>query len=522
MGGLPLAVLCAKRLQNTGHELVLATSSDATDDAMVRLAEQAGISVFRGDLDDVLRRFDRCAADLADGDVLIRATADNPLPDGGFVNLLIERFVREGAEYLGTGSPADGLPFGLSCEVFTVGALRAIARTASSLLDREHVTPSLRQRAGARGLIRRGQILEDDHSHLRCTVDTLGDYLDMERVFAACADPVRAPWRSFLGALPRGRAETRGADAAAAGNFVRGAIMLGTAQLGMPYGIANQSGCPSDAEAGSILDLALESGIVQIDTARAYGLAESRIGSALSRCTDGEAFVVTKLAPLSGVAHDSPVQDIVHAVESSVFRSCHALRRRQLDVLMFHRSEDMHLRQGAAMDHVMALRKEGVVGAVGASVYSPEEAAQCLADPRLEHLQIPFNLLDRRWASDAFRDAVSRRPDIKVHARSVFLQGLLIRDATVWPKWVSSSKSLVERIGRLCVTLHRRNPIDLCMAYVRAFPWVTTLVLGVERAEQLKELLECARERPLSPNEIELVHAELNDVPQRLLNPAMW
>jgi spore coat polysaccharide biosynthesis protein SpsF len=209
-------------------------------------------------------------------------------------------------------------------------------------------------------------------------------------------------------------------------------------------------------------------------------------------------------------------------VESSVFRSCHALRRRQLDVLMFHRSEDMHLRQGAAMDHVMALRKEGVVGAVGASVYSPEEAAQCLADPRLEHLQIPFNLLDRRWASDAFRDAVSRRPDIKVHARSVFLQGLLIRDATVWPKWVSSSKSLVERIGRLCVTLHRRNPIDLCMAYVRAFPWVTTLVLGVERVEQLKELLECARERPLSLNEIELVHAELNDVPQRLLNPAMW
>jgi spore coat polysaccharide biosynthesis protein SpsF len=522
MGGLPLAILCAKRLQNAGHDLVLATSADATDDAMARLAERAGIKVFRGDLDDVLSRFVQCAADLADDDVLIRATADNPLPDGAFVNLLVERFLQEGTEYLGTSSPADGLPFGLSGEVFTAGTLRAIAQTACSPLDREHVTPSLRQKAGARGLIRRGQILEEDFSHLRCTVDTLGDYLDMERVFAACADPIRAPWRSFLGALARNRAETAGRDAPATQNFARGAIMLGTAQLGMPYGIANQSGCPSDAEAMSILDVALENGIVLIDTARSYGLSESRIGAALSVRSAGEVSVVTKLAPLSGVTDDSPVQDIVRAVESSVFRSCHALRRRRLDVLLFHRSEDMHLRQGAAMEHVTALQKEGVVGSVGASVYSPEEALQCIADPRIGHLQIPLNLLDRRWTSEAFRKAISKRPDIKVHARSVFLQGLLIRDATVWPKWVSSSKSLVERIVRLCLTLHRRNPIDLCMAYVRAFPWVTTLVLGVERAEQLKELVECARERPLSANEVELVHAELNDVPQRLLNPATW
>lgn len=521
MGGFPLAILCAKRLQHGGRELVLATSEDRTDDTLARLAERAGVRVFRGSLDDVLGRFVACAQDLEDDDVIIRATADNPLPDGGFVNLLVDEFLLRNAVYLGTSSPSDGLPYGLSGEVFTAGALREAARLARSPHEREHVTAGLRQRAGSMGLVGPGQILGDGSAHLRCTVDTLEDYLHMAEIFGSCADPVGTPWRSFLGKLPLTGADHLGRAAPGGSAGGAGAIMLGTAQLGIPYGIANQSGCPSDGEAQAILDFALANGVDQFDTARAYGHAESRLGAALAR-NSSEACVVTKLPPLSDLPDEAPAQDVVRAVEASIFRSCHALRRRRLDVLLFHRAADMFRWQGAAMEHLMTLRNEGVLREIGVSVYTPEEAMQCIADLRIGHLQIPFNLLDRRWTSAAFRGALRHRPDLKVHARSVFLQGLLIRDAAIWPSWIASSRSLVERIGKLCLALGRRNPIDLCVAYVRAFPWVTSLVVGVERREQLEALLENARGCALSAGEAERVQAAFPDVPERLLDPAKW
>ena len=519
IGGLPLAVLCARRLQNSGRELVLATSDDASDDELARVSEGAGIRVFRGSLDDVMHRFSECARDLRDEDVIVRATADNPLPDGAFADLIIERFIRGSASYLGTDAVVDGLPYGLSVEAFTAGALREAERSAVSRSEREHVTPGLRQRSGRKVALDLGAILGDDYSRARCTVDTLQDYQRMAAVFAGCADPVQVSWRSLLDKLPHAAEGADGSHERRTG--VPAPIVLGTAQLGMPYGIANRIGCPSEEEAQSILRFALANGIDQFDTARAYGVAERRIGAALSRC-ENPIRVYTKLAPLTEVADEAPVREVIRAVEASVMRSCHALRRRRLDVLLFHRAADLSRWQGAALAHAAALQQEGIVGELGVSVYDPEDAVRCAADPRVRHLQIPFNLLDKRWADPAFLQAMDRRPDLAVHARSVFLQGLLISEAKLWPGWAASSTCVAKRIGELCRTLGRRNAIDLCIAYVRAFPWVSTLVLGAESREQLSTLLDMSRERSLSTGEADQVRAAIPDVPARLLNPAEW
>jgi len=513
IGGLPLALLCAKRLQNTGRDVVLATSDTKTDDALAHIAQRAGIRVCRGSLDDVLSRFVTCAADLADDDVVVRATADNPLPDGDFVDLLVRTFEQQDLIYLGTSSPGDGLPYGLSGEVFTVRALRDAARSAKTQPEREHVTTAVRRRDRAR-MLASGQIIESNHAHLRCTVDTLEDFLAMAGLFSACADPIATPWRSFLDKLPA----APGKIAASAG-----VIMLGTAQLGMRYGIANRSGQPSDSEAVAILDLALSGGINHFETARSYGKSEVRIGSALGRHPEVEVRVMTKIGPLSNLADDAAQADVIRCIEASVFRSCHALRRRHLDVLLFHRSADMTRWGGTAMEHLARLAEEGVVGDIGVSVYSPEEALNCIADARIRHLQVPFNLLDRRWTADEFVNAIGRRPDLQVHARSVFLQGLLTNNATIWPaEWATLGESITRQVAELRTALGRRNLSDLCMAYVRSYPWVTTLVLGVERRDQLEELLQNVCEQPLSAGEVKEVHSALPAVPERLLNPTNW
>jgi spore coat polysaccharide biosynthesis protein SpsF len=228
--------------------------------------------------------------------------------------------------------------------------------------------------------------------------------------------------------------------------------------------------------------------------------------------------IVTKLRPLDDVPDDAPPREVRAAVDASVFRSCRDLRRQRLDILMFHRSADMFRWRGAALARLTELRSEGIIGALGTSVYAPAEAVDCLADERITCLQLPFNLLDARWLSGAFPAALAARKDVQIHVRSVFLQGVLVSEAGLWPQ----CGEFAARIEDLSRKLGRKGRADLCIAYVRSFPWVTTLVLGAETLRQLEELAALATEPALTQDETREVQATFPHVPERLLNPAQW
>jgi aryl-alcohol dehydrogenase-like predicted oxidoreductase len=104
----------------------------------------------------------------------------------------------------------------------------------------------------------------------------------------------------------------------------------------------------------------------------------------------------------------------------------------------------------------------------------------------------------------------------------VFLQGLLINQASAWPDWVGMRCEFTERIESLVRKFGRKNSADLCMAYVRSFPWVTTLVLGVETLRQLEGLLALAAEPVLTQEQVCVVQGNFVDVPAHILNPSQW
>jgi aryl-alcohol dehydrogenase-like predicted oxidoreductase len=178
--------------------------------------------------------------------------------------------------------------------------------------------------------------------------------------------------------------------------------------------------------------------------------------------------------------------------------------------------------QGTATRRVLELATAGVVGALGTSVYAPEEAIACLADKRVTYIQIPFNLLDARWLNRTFLKALAERADVQVHARSVFLQGLLINQAAVWPEWVEKRDEYTRHIATLVRKWGRRSAADLCIAYVRSFAWVTTLVLGAETLRQATELMSLASEPALTPDQAVVVQTTFAHVPMRLLDPSQW
>jgi spore coat polysaccharide biosynthesis protein SpsF len=511
VGGMSLSVLVARRAAGGSADVVVATSDLPDDDLLASTLTEAGVRVVRGPLDNVLERFRQATSDLEDGDICVRLTADNPVPDADFVETLTTLFLESGLSYLSYGNDGLWIPYGVSAEVFQVGSLRQAAQEADSAYQREHVTTWIRERQGAYA---RPAFpgWSSDQGHIRCTVDTLEDYLKIAGVFKTLPDPLSAPWQEIVDRLTDAG---RPADGHAE-------LVVGTVQLGLAYGITNSQGQPDPSLAHEILNAAFRAGVSTLDTARGYGESENRIGAFLARHQENAFTVITKLDPLSSLDETSSREDIARLVKESVATSCHELGLHEIPVLLLHRAGHLTLAEGHIWRCLLDLKAQGKIGKLGVSVQTPEELLLCLEVPELEHVQLPYNLLDWRW--DGMIAAIRQRKGLTVHVRSVFLQGLLIEgSADLFPEIDGiDPHDIVVALRKLVTELQRDNALDLCLAYARTMSWIDGVVVGVQDPDQLEMILELWRRPALTHEQACRVRQVLPHVPQQLLNPALW
>lgn len=299
-------------------------------------------------------------------------------------------------------------------------------------------------------------------------------------------------------------------------------LVLGSVQLGLSYGAANRTGQPSRPAALRLVHRAADAGISSFDTARAYGEAEDRLGEAFG--ADRKVRTVTKLAPLDDFPANASHDDVRAAVEDSVARSLAALKRAKLDCLLLHRAQHMTAYDGAIWDRLIEMLEEGTVLALGVSVQSPEEALAALACKDVQHIQLPYNLLDKRWRKAGVIDAIAERAAVTIHVRSVYLQGILAAcDPAIWPAVPDvDASALVTLIDHLTQDFGRESPADLCLAYARGQSWVDGVVVGMETEEQLDTNLRLFTRPPLAPEDCAHIESAIPTLPAALLDPAQW
>jgi spore coat polysaccharide biosynthesis protein SpsF len=162
-------------------QLILATSDQGEDEALVRLAETAGIASYRGSLDDVLDRFYRAAEPLAPSHV-VRLTGDCPVADPSVIDACIALALEGGYDYA-SNTLRPTWPDGVDVEVVTFAALRTAWKEAATIVEREHVMPFITRRPDR---FRLGSLENDvDLSTLRWTVDEPADYEFIRRIYDA-------------------------------------------------------------------------------------------------------------------------------------------------------------------------------------------------------------------------------------------------------------------------------------------------------------------------------------------------
>ncbi|QLA17971.1 aminotransferase class III-fold pyridoxal phosphate-dependent enzyme [Desulfolutivibrio sulfoxidireducens] len=180
--GKPMLSLQIERVRRSSllDKIIVATSTDLSDDPIEHLCHNIGVGCYRGSLDDVLDRFYK-AAEKHVPDAVVRLTGDCPLADPEVIDGVISFFQGHGFDYVTNGGKTPTFPDGLDVEIFTFAALRAAWEQAVLPSEREHVTPYIKNRPD---VFKTGVFMGvTDRSGMRWTVDEPSDFAFVSRIY---------------------------------------------------------------------------------------------------------------------------------------------------------------------------------------------------------------------------------------------------------------------------------------------------------------------------------------------------
>ena len=281
-------------------------------------------------------------------------------------------------------------------------------------------------------------------------------------------------------------------------------IVLGGAQLGLPYGILNGGETLSREEVARILDAAAGHGIDSIDTAIAYGQSEQIIGE-----TSQNRFkIISKLPPLP-----LDVSNVFEWVLAQVEASLSRLKCTSLDALLLHRPQDLTEAHGAELfAAISSLKIEKTIQRFGVSIYTPDELNGIIGTFDIDVVQAPLNVFDRRILGVIGQLSAL---NIEVHVRSVFLQGVLIAKPEDRPQRFNQWSEHFAMFDEW-VNSSGMSAMACCLGFALQQPGIAKLVIGTTSATSLAEIMTSI------PNSHLEVPAHLQSSIEQLIDPRVW
>jgi aryl-alcohol dehydrogenase-like predicted oxidoreductase len=287
-------------------------------------------------------------------------------------------------------------------------------------------------------------------------------------------------------------------------------LALGTVQFGLDYGISNSDGKTSPDEACRICKLASDNGIDLLDTAWHYGDSEAVIGR-LHDCTSSMR-IVTKSCTFDG---PQIIDEDLGRLNLAFDESLERLGRNAVEGLLVHHGHNLLYDNGDRLwEQLVAFKQQGKVRKIGASLYSPQQAAELLDRYPLEIVQLPLNLMDQRMLASGMLDRL-KTAGVEIHVRSAFLQGLFFMAPAELPAHLAAASPWIERIRQASI----ENGVSiaaLALGIGKHLPQVDKIVIGVNNSEQLTRNLSDYAQAPA----LDFSPFACNDI--TLIDPSQW
>ena len=245
-------------------------------------------------------------------------------------------------------------------------------------------------------------------------------------------------------------------------------IVIGTAQWGMNYGISNDHGQTSIIEAQNILAVAQQAGITLIDTASLYGNAEAVIGT-----INSSKFLVSSKTPHlhSEYTAKTKVNLLIDSLENTLKRL-----NSRLCIVYSCIMLKIFSAGGALIDSLEILKRNKFLK-IGLSIY---EASQMnvLEFFTPDVIQLPLSIIDQRLLKDGTIKRLSQL-GVEIHARSIFLQGLMLMDVAKIPSYFNPWLDHMKLWHNLCSD-NKILPQVAALRWACSIEEISYVVVGIQ------------------------------------------
>lgn len=300
-------------------------------------------------------------------------------------------------------------------------------------------------------------------------------------------------------------------------------LALGTVQFGLDYGISNSQGQVNATEVSNILRHAASLGIDTLDCAGAYGDSEQILGELLHVSHNDDKFRIVSKIPALTNSQDS----IIEYFNQSLLH----LQTDRIDALLFHQANNLliHPKKEQLFQQLKTLKKQQLIKRIGVSVYNPKQLTSISQQYPVDLMQVPLNIFDQRFISKDIIELCHQK-NIKIHVRSLFLQGLLFIEQDRLANYFTPYKDKLSDFIELAKYLDC-SKLTLALAIVaQDLPYSITvktndiiekIVVGVCSTQQLTEVVDAYQQaKKLSISSDELM--ALADQRLGFINPSLW
>jgi len=297
-------------------------------------------------------------------------------------------------------------------------------------------------------------------------------------------------------------------------------LVVGTALFGLNYGLSEKKSRVNDKTLSAILDFCEENSICCLDTAPGYGDAEDRIASYLHNKKDTSTLPFRIITKTPSFDENDCYKKIYNSFRASAESFKEKLPKNTRLELLCHRADGLI---GANRNDVYSalnkLRSEGLVDKIGISVYTIEQITGFKKDWALDLVQLPMNIIDQRFEKSLMVQDL-RAKGTEIHARSVFLQGLLLKPVSELSEYFQVGRrfDVLKRFEDF-VQCQKVNKAFACLNYVFHADYIDKIVIGVHRKWELENIVKLIN---LNDFKVPLRFDEFKyDLPD-LVNPLNW
>ena len=281
-------------------------------------------------------------------------------------------------------------------------------------------------------------------------------------------------------------------------------LILGTANFNQSYGIANNYLPINEKKIKKIIKLASLYNLKTFDTAFGY----KNVDELLGKLSNKNSKFISKIDSIN-------FSDIETSINFQVKKSLKKLKKKSLEGLLLHNEKILIGRYGnKVFKELMKLKKKKIIKKIGVSFYEKKNLRKTINKFKLDFIQVPVNIFDQRFI-DKNTISILKKKKVEIHARSIFLQGILLKQNKRVVKKFLIWKNIFNKYHDY-LKKKKLTPIKACLNFVINKDYIDKIIVGVFSEKQLKEIL----------SNIQILDLDFNSIKQnsniKLINPNFW